>query len=74
MTPNIPPNKKSENLRLAAAYAAHLVALLELGKEGVIEIKQEHNFAPIYLRRKFGAEMAGDDFPKSLPTPADMVQ
>ncbi|MCX8505228.1 MAG: ScpA family protein [Alphaproteobacteria bacterium] len=45
--------EKSENLRLAAAYAAHLVALLELGKEGAIDIKQDHNFAPIYLRRKF---------------------
>ena len=44
--------QRRETLRLSAAYAANLVALLELGKEGQIDIRQNKAFDPIYVRRR----------------------
>lgn len=46
--------ESGEALRLSASYAAHLVALLELGKEGQIEMKQNAPFAPIFIRHRLG--------------------
>src|SRR5579871_4137084 len=43
----------------ATVFASSLAASLELVREGVVEIQQSGAFAPIYLRKRTGAEPAG---------------
>ena len=43
----------------ATALASSLAASLELVREGALEIQQSGAFAPIYVRRRAGAEPAG---------------
>lgn len=49
---NFLPNGAGRGLRGRSAIAATLIASLELAKEGLLEVRQEENFGPIYLRRR----------------------
>ena len=49
----LPINSRSDKkIRSSSAVAASFGAVLELAKEGLIEIKQNKNFSPIMLRKK----------------------
>jgi segregation and condensation protein A len=43
---------------LTSALASSLAATLEMVREGALEIQQSGAFAPIYLRKRAGAEPA----------------
>ena len=44
---------------LATVFASSLAAALEMVREGAVEIHQAAAFAPIYMRKRVGAEPAG---------------
>ena len=47
----LPPNLK-QPLDKRSAMASHFVASLELAKEGVVNLRQQAHYAPLYLRLK----------------------
>lgn len=47
----LPPNLK-QPLDRRSAIASHFVASLELAKEGVVNLRQQSHYGPIYLRMK----------------------
>lgn len=47
----MPSYNRANKLQGRSAVAATLIASLELAKQGLIEVRQEGNFAPIFLRR-----------------------
>ena len=47
----LPPNLK-QSLDKRSAIASHFVASLELAKEGVVNLRQQSHYGPIYLRAK----------------------
>lgn len=47
----LPSFNRSNKLMGRSAIAATLIASLELAKQGLLEVRQEGNYAPIYLRR-----------------------
>ena len=47
----LPPNLK-QPLDKRSAIASHFVASLELAKEGVVNLRQQAHYAPLYLRLK----------------------
>ena len=47
----LPEYNHANRLQGRSAIAATLIASLELAKQGLIEVRQEANYAPIYLRR-----------------------
>ena len=47
----LPPGLK-QSLDKRSAMAAHFVASLELAKEGVVNLRQQSHYGPIYLRLK----------------------
>ena len=47
----LPPNL-SKPMDLRSATASHFAASLELAREGVLRLRQDSNFAPIYLRTR----------------------
>ena len=47
----LPPNLK-QPLDKRSAIASHFVASLELAKEGVVNLRQQSHYGPIYLRAK----------------------
>lgn len=47
----LPPNLK-QPLDKRSAMASHFVASLELAKEGVVNLRQQSHYGPIYLRMK----------------------
>jgi segregation and condensation protein A len=56
----------------ATVFASSLAALLELAREGAIDVHQATAFAPIYVRKRPGAEAgsppeAGEAAPSGLP-------
>ncbi len=46
----LPAYNKANKLQGRSAIAATLIASLELAKQGLIEVRQERNYAPIFLR------------------------
>ena len=44
------PSKLSKPVDLRSALASHFVASLELARDGVIRLRQDSHFAPIYLK------------------------
>jgi segregation and condensation protein A len=51
----------------ATVFASSLAATLELVREGAVEIHQAGAFAPIYLRKRAGLEMASVVPPNVAP-------
>ena len=47
----LPPNLKTE-LDRRSATASHFVASLELAREGMVRLRQDSRFAPLYLRSR----------------------
>lgn len=47
----LPSYNRANKLMGRSAVAATLIASLELAKQGLIEVRQDSNFAPIFLRR-----------------------
>lgn len=47
----LPAYNRADRLMGRSAVAATFVASLELAKQGLIEVRQEQNFGPIFLRR-----------------------
>lgn len=47
----LPAYNRANKLMGRSAIAATLIASLELAKQGLLEVRQEKNYAPIYLRR-----------------------
>ena len=47
----LPPNLKTE-LDRRSATASHFVASLELAREGMVSLRQDSRFAPLYLRSR----------------------
>ncbi len=50
----MPSFNRANKLMGRSAIAATLIASLELAKQGLLEVRQEANYAPIYLRRARG--------------------
>ena len=48
---NIFKNKETNDFIIKSYKASHFSASLELAKEGVIDIRQHANFAPIYIKK-----------------------
>jgi len=40
------------NIDFRSATASYLVASLELAQEGALSLRQDNNFAPLYIKKK----------------------
>lgn len=51
------PRGRQDGLMGRSAIASTLIASLELAKQGLLEVRQDQNYAPIFVRRTAGAHL-----------------
>ena len=49
---NFLPSNLSESIELRSATASHFAASLELARDGLLRLRQDSHFAPIYLKSR----------------------